>query len=447
MNFLSRFLKDLKTYARSPQMISLWVLLGLATVMLVINFWFIPKLYIALTAIIFFGIGIAIVNNTLRLARLSIQTGSSQEELDAVINNLPDGVIIYNPDFKILLFNKAAEGIFQISKNDVLGKYVDPSLVQNPRFKILTQALFPSLAPSIVQLSELNTWPQQVNITLEDPKLELVTILHRIVNSQGKLTSFLKITKDWTREKNILKSKDEFINIAAHQLRTPLTAIRWGLENLKNLTAKDSPEIKDLVLQTFQISERALKITNDLLDVSKIEEGRFGYDFEDSDFITITENVINAVLPVAKQYGVIVQFMTREKKPLTLHVDVSRITTAFLNLLDNAIKYNIKGGTVTVSIEKLQNAPFIKVTIADTGVGIPPDEIKKLFQKLYRGSNVAQLEPNGSGLGLYITKNIIKRHGGDITVSSTLNRGTTFTFTLPTDPERIPRKELTHEEL
>lgn len=116
------------------------------------------------------------------------------------------------------------------------------------------------------------------------------------------------------------------------------------------------------------------------------------------------------------------------------------------NLLDNAIRYNIKNGEVILTVERLQDKPFIQVSVKDTGIGIPPESVKKIFNKFFRADNAIKAAPNGSGLGLYIVRNIIRRHGGEIWVESELNRGATFYFTLPIDQKLIPLKEVVYEE-
>ena len=109
---------------------------------------------------------------------------------------------------------------------------------------------------------------------------------------------------------------------------------------------------------------------------------------------------------------------------------------------DNAVRYNVENGSVTVSVKKLTDKPYVEVRIADTGIGIPPENMEKVFTKFFRAENVLRRETEGSGLGLFITKNIINRHGGTIWAESVIDRGTTFHFTLPTDPKLIPPKEV-----
>ena len=119
-------------------------------------------------------------------------------------------------------------------------------------------------------------------------------------------------------------------------------------------------------------------------------------------------------------------------------MDPIRIKLVLEILVDNAIKYNVKNGEVRIRLRRLEDKPFLAVSVEDTGIGIAPKEMSKVFTKFFRSPRVVKKETTGTGLGLYLAKNIIQRHGGKIWVKSELNRGSTFTFTLPLDPSYIP---------
>ncbi|MEK7481857.1 MAG: ATP-binding protein [Patescibacteria group bacterium] len=361
----------------------------------------------------------------------------------SVIETLRDGAIVYDRDSKILAFNKAAEKIFNLNSEEVIGRSFSPNDIKEPKLKILIQTLFPSLAPVIVKHSESNVYPQVVDISFEEPKIEIRVATNKISDSKGGISGFVKIISDRTRELNIFKTKNEFISTAAHQLRTPLTAINWALETLVKESLSESQ--KQAAETGLQAASHLLKIVNDLLDVSKIEEGRYGYNFEKSNLVDFVESAIKKSEETSVPAGVKIYL----KKPVELieaDIDVQKMEIALLNLLDNAIRYNVKNGEITVSVEKLKDKPYAQVSVKDTGIGISKEDVKKIFIKFFRAENAVKTAPNGSGLGLYIVKNIIKRHGGDIWVESELNRGSIFYFTLPTDPKLIPAKEISEEE-
>ena len=240
---------------------------------------------------------------------------------------------------------------------------------------------------------------------------------------------FIKTIHDNTREGAVFEEKTEFINTAAHQLRTPLTVINWALENIKNITSGKLPEAERAADDAMIISARALKITNDLLDAAKIEEGRFGYKFSDLDLVQLVQDAVEQIYATAKQKDITIYFEHAGLESLPASMDGERIGLAISNVLDNAIKYNNPNGMVKISLGSDGENAIINVV--DSGNGIPAEELKNLFKKFFRGTNAEQLEPNGSGLGLFITKNIIDRHGGKIYAESQQGRGTMFKLLIP----------------
>ena len=151
---------------------------------------------------------------------------------------------------------------------------------------------------------------------------------------------------------------------------------------------------------------------------------------------------INRAKIIAKKTGISLNFDIPPQASQKLFIDPQRLAIALSNLIDNAIKYNTKNGIVKIRLDNPKESLDTKIIIEDSGVGIPEAEMKNIFQKFYRASNITSIAPNGSGLGLYITRNIIKNHGGEIEIESTEGRGTKFTISLPKDPERVPREEI-----
>ena len=129
-----------------------------------------------------------------------------------------------------------------------------------------------------------------------------------------------------------------------------------------------------------------------------------------------------------------------------LTLDPQKLGVAISNLIDNAVKYNVQNGEVIIGIERLKDKPYVQISVKDTGLGISPEAMSNLFTKFFRAENAVKSVPDGIGLGLYIAKNIIQRHGGEIRAESQVNRGTTFYFTLPTDPKLVPAKEIVYSE-
>jgi signal transduction histidine kinase len=385
-------------------------------------------------------LAIIILVNNIRMARLNLEIKVERNEMKGVIENLFDGIIAYDQNFKILVFNKAAERILNISASKVLGQIFSPEKAKDQNFSILGQILYPSLAGVVVRRSELGTYPQISDFIFNQPKLNLRVSTDRVVDPSGNLLGFVKIIRDRTREIEILKSKSEFIEVAAHQLRTPLTSINWIFESLSKESLAESQ--KEMVNMGQSAIAGVLKTVNDLLDVTQIEEGKFGYQMESVEITSFMEQLLGEMIDFAKESGVNLYLKKPEEKSIITFIDQQKLAIAISNIVSNAVKYNIEKGDVTIEIKKLEDKPFVQISIKDSGIGIEQNEINKLFTKFFRSENAKRVVPDGAGLGLYITKNIIKRHGGEIWAQSQLNRGSTFYFTLPLDPKMVPQAEV-----
>lgn len=443
---ITNALKSIVSYLRLAEMRFFWLFLILGFLNLIININYLPSAWIIANAVILAVLLLVFFGNGLALAKSNSEVKNASGRLESVIANLKDGVIAYDNNFKILIFNDAAEQIFGIKREEIIGQCFSPDRVQGLRFRLLAQTIFPSLAPMVVKHSEAGAYPQVVDLSFADPNLELRVLTNRLTDKEGRVSGFMKIIHNRTREIQIYRSKSEFITVAAHNLRTPLTAVHWAFENLSKSDYL-SEEDKETVNSGVAVSVKLLKIVDDLLDVSKIEGGKFGYKFENVEFGEFLNGILENANIVAKQYKINLYFDKAIELPITLNIDPNKLGLAISNLIDNAIKYNVENGSVTVKLERLLGKPYVQISVKDTGVGIPAEAASKLFTKFFRAENVIKFRTEGSGLGLYIAKNIVSRHGGMIWCESVLGRGTTFYFTLPTDPKLIPPKEITYDEV
>lgn len=363
--------------------------------------------------------------------------------LQSVIDTLLDGAVIYTPDFTISTANKKMEKITGLAADELVGLRVHPKLISDERKRILTQIIFPTLSPTVTRIGE-EEWPEVVDIETENPALLLRTVTNRLKDSGGNVRGFIKTVHDRTREHEILKTKREFLDTAAHQLRTPLNAMSWAFENIVKEEEK-SGIIKEIAGEGLQTATRALGMVNNLLNAARIEEGKFGYNMKEVDVVGLITEVVKAAEPIAERGGIRLNFIPPPLPEVKIRGDADRLGMAFGNILDNALKYTAQNGGITVSILHEGSAPYVKVTVSDTGIGIPAEEAPLVFTKFFRAKNTTTMVPDGTGLGLYITKNIIKNHGGEIGIESEVGRGTTIWFTLPTDYELIPKQEIAYE--
>ncbi len=369
---------------------------------------------------------------------------AEEGEFQSIVRGFRDALIVYDQSFKVLFINKAAEKLFGIAADSFVGREVKPELGESQEFRLLVQVLFPSLAPMVVSRSPAGTYPQVSDLSFSEPPLELRVTTGQVTSLDGTPIGFMKIIQDRTREVSLVKSKEEFITVASHQLRTPVNELQWALESLQNETQL-SDEGKKTLERSLRSARALADLIENLLNISKIEEGRFGYSFVETDLTSFLEGILGDLLLVAERSGVKLYFDRPKESLPKVSIDPKKLSMVVFNLVDNAIRYNVKQGDVTVRIQKSTSGPYLETTIQDTGIGIPPEEVPKLFNKFFRARNAVKFATEGSGLGLYIARNIVRAHGGDVWLESEVERGTTVHFTLPVDPTLIPPKEVAME--
>lgn len=236
------------------------------------------------------------------------------------------------------------------------------------------------------------------------------------------------------------KLKSDFISVAAHQLRTPLSGVKWVLKLLLDgdLGATNDDQ-KGMLKRGYETNEKMIQLVNDLLNVSRIENGKFGYKFEKNDFTKLLNTLIENTVLSSKERNIEVRLENRAGVIPEFLFDPEKLLIALQNIVDNSMKYTLPGGKVTIVVER--QGDYIEVKVTDTGVGIPKADIAKLFSKFFRAANVIHLQTDGSGLGLFIVKSIIMRHGGQIWVDSVEGKGTTFTVVVPVVAGLLPKEE------
>jgi len=228
-------------------------------------------------------------------------------------------------------------------------------------------------------------------------------------------------------EANQLKS--EFVNIVSHQLRTPLTNIKWTINlmlrrNIKDLTGQQLEKIETIK----ENNQRMIDLVNDLLSVSRIEQGRLGLRPEKIYLEKMIQGLIKEYIPLAEASNVNLSLKTEENIPLIL-IDPQRIKFVLQNLIDNAIRYSRGKGQVKIRL--LKKGKLIRCQIEDKGVGIPLVDQKKIFQKFFRSQNIMKYQTQGTGLGLFIAKAIIDASKGKIGFQSQEGKGSIFWFEIP----------------
>lgn len=245
-----------------------------------------------------------------------------------------------------------------------------------------------------------------------------------------KVTDELSVANEKLKELD--KLKDEFLSIASHELRTPMNAIKgyiWMVLNGKTGEIKD-PKMKEYLSRTYLSTERLINLVNDMLDVSRIEGGRIELKPVSFDLVVLAKETLLELQPKAQERQISLDLIDAQTAKVT--ADPDKIHQVLTNILGNALKFTPATGKVTLSFRQADG--FVEASVADTGPGISEGDQAKLFQKFSRLDNAppATTTVPSTGLGLYISKKIVELSGGKIGVNSTLGKGSTFSFTLPT---------------
>ncbi len=352
----------------------------------------------------------------------SKEAEGEKEKTLAIINNFTDGLLFFDSQKKLTLVNPNAENIFDVKARDV---------IERTTKELKT---FPTLLPLIKLIgSDINkVFREEVEIE-GGLFLEVTTIP---IKYEGEEMGTLVNIHDITREKSIEKIKTEFVSVAAHQLRTPLSGIKWTLKTiLEEETEANIPEeIIGFIRKAYEANDRMVNLVNDLLNVTRIEEGRYVHETEETDFMELIKPIVASYKEYIEKKGIEFEFQKTNKKLPKLKIDREKIGIVAQNFLDNAMKYT-KEGKITLFVEHKDEK--IRFAVKDTGVGIPEDQQRRMFNKFFRAANVQRMDTEGSGLGLFIGKNIVEAHGGEVGFKSRPGEGSVFYFTIPAKKEEV----------
>ncbi|MDD3647513.1 MAG: HAMP domain-containing sensor histidine kinase [Candidatus Dojkabacteria bacterium] len=232
--------------------------------------------------------------------------------------------------------------------------------------------------------------------------------------------------KALVHEKEIQKLKDQFVFIAAHELKTPVTAIKWGID-MAIEEGKLDKETTEYLKNVQHSNERLITLVEDLLNVARIEAGTIKMDIQNLNLEEVVRETMKEMESVFKEKKVTASSNYNAAKQVT--GDPNRIKQVLINFLSNAAKYNRDNGNIT--LEAVNDGDFVKVSVTDTGIGIKKEAMKKLFTKFGRIEDDKTKDVEGTGLGLYVTKQIVEKMGGEVLAESEYGKGSTFSFTVP----------------
>ncbi len=359
------------------------------------------------------------------VTKLQAVLHSEKGKLEAVIDSIADGIINVDLNHQLLIANPAVKEILEINNlkpGEALTMFdiVDALAGKTDLRTKIDQALSEDKAIFVP------------DVVLKNKALE-ITITPVKTEKNEKIGTNV-VFHDITTEKSLEKLRQEFTAMMVHELRAPLTAVRWSSESMiKTLAAAqgtDPGKLKDTFLTIETASNNMLELVNDLLDVAKIEAGKFELNIQDYDLVETLKQQVEAFKPQAEAKHLTIKFTSPEK--FKCKFDRVRVAQVLGNLISNAIKYS-DAGEISVNINPETNAKRVVIGVKDNGIGISPEDLPVLFSK-FKQLKSGDRSRKGTGLGLVVTKGIVESHGGQVWVESQgENLGSTFYFSLPTE--------------
>lgn len=373
------------------------------------------------------GLEQKVKERTQELAERVDEIGREKDKLSTILFGIGDGVFVIDNDSKIILWNKAAENISGFPSKEIVGKKYDNAL------KFINEKTgepADDFIKKTIESGDIQEMPSYTLLVKENnSQIAVADSSAPLKSKDGKTIGCVVVFRDSTKEREVDRAKTEFVSLASHQLRTPLSAIKWYMEMLLGGdVGKFNKAQREYMEAVDQSNVRMIDLVNSLLNVSRIDMGTFAIDPKPINLADISESVISELVMQIKEKNI--KFSAKYEKNLPLvQADPKLARIIIQNLFSNAVKYTPNNGKVGVAINKDGESLMLKVS--DSGYGIPIDAQDKIFTKLFRAENVRSKEVEGTGLGLYMVKSIVEESGGKVWFESLENKGTTFYVTIP----------------
>lgn len=345
---------------------------------------------------------------------------------EAILTSIGEGLIFIGGDGRIQSVNPAGLELLGYTEPELLGKWY-PGVIAASDFQ--GKILPPEERLVVAALETGKPLKGQVNILRKDHTSFPAAITVSPVILDGKPIGTVEVFRDISEERRLEQAKEEFVSLASHQLRTPATGVKAFVSMLKDgyagkLTAKQAGFLD----KVEESNERQLRIIEDMLNVARAESGRMVLNITEFDPVSMLQDIISEQQAMITGRRQTIK-MHQSSSTGTIVADQPRLRMVAENLISNASKYTPEGGKIDITMERLQNE--VRLSVTDTGVGIPQREQAKLFKKFSRLPNELSTKVGGTGLGLYLAKQIIDLHGGRISFQSQVGKGSIFVISLP----------------
>ncbi|MCO7175243.1 cell wall metabolism sensor histidine kinase WalK [Sporolactobacillus kofuensis] len=354
-------------------------------------------------------------NMTMKLREANATTESERRKLKSVLTYMTDGVIATDRKGNVILMNNRAEQLLGVYRHDVTGNSILDLLKIRKEHKIMD--LY-ELTDSIV-----------LDFSTDDETILLRANFSVVKKDNGITNGLIAVIHDVTEQEQVDMERREFVANVSHELRTPLTTMKSYLEALQDGAVEDAALATKFLGVTQRETERMIRLVNDLLQLSRLDSRDYKIHLERTEYVEFCQSIMDRFEMSKKQNIEFVRYFPRGS--FYVNVDRDKLTQVIDNILSNAIKYSPEGGTITFRITR--RGRNIRTMISDQGVGIPKENLPKIFNRFYRVDRARSRKLGGTGLGLAIAKEMIEAQGGEIWAESDWNRGTTIHFVLPLD--------------
>lgn len=353
-----------------------------------------------------------------------LKLAESESLLAAVLNASNSGITFISMDGVVAYANRKIAEFFNVRADDLIGLSTEEMLSGHMTHRVRDPDSF---------AERLRTLYDDMEQTSTD-EVEVEEPAHRILErysapvyaDDGGLLGRIEVYNDVTEVRELQRNKDAFLSLVSHELRTPITSVKGYAQLLRRRARKE--QLSETTMLAYETIERQTQRMQDLidllLDLTRLESGRLHLSFRDVNLTELARHSAEMVQLTVEGHEIEMRLPARA---VWVRGDEHRLEQVLVNLLNNAVRYSPAGGAVTVAMDEIEGTA--RVTVIDRGVGIPADKLERIFERFYRAQGVS--ESTGLGLGLYITKEIIEKHGGSVRVDSTVGVGSTFTVVLP----------------
>lgn len=341
-------------------------------------------------------------------------------DTEAVVESLRDGLIVVDASNRILHINPAAEEILGVKRQKLEGRQATK--------ESLEKAGFPAIARIMFYNEEKKEDGAPNEVVLEEPAGKIVQVISTPVRDVHKrLHGFMHVLHDVTDERTLEHMKTSLVTILSHSLRTPLGGVKWAVEEL--LKGKTKPADQQEIFEQIKKQNDLMQgMVESLVTASEIQKGALAFNFSEGDVKKVIQDAIVLVEDEAKTKKIKLD-TDLPRAGIKIKMDAGKLELAIQNLIQNGVKYTKTGGQVTVSLQEKRST--VEITVQDNGAGIPKDQQAHLFSQFFWAKNVIGHQHEGTGMGLFITKQIIEAHKGTISVESEEGKGSTFVISLP----------------